>query len=106
AWTADFTARMMAEGRPDRCGALFLSEDALTRPLTPLAGDVASRFIRTDVTGSKFTDRNILSDGELAKQQVLVFVTHGFFGDGFCITEPSLLTSLAKEGGDGFLSAS
>ena len=105
-WTADFTTRMMAEGRPDRCGSLFLSEDALTRPLTPLAGDVASRFVRTDISGSKFTDRSILASDDLAKQQVLVFVTHGFFGDGFCITEPSLLTSLAKDGGDGFLSAS
>ncbi|MBO6635728.1 CHAT domain-containing protein [Parvibaculum sp.] len=106
AWTEDFTARMVAEGRPDRCGTLFLSEDALTRPLTPLAGDVASRFIRTDVTGEKFTDAGTLSGGDLSDQQVLVFVTHGFFGDGFCITEPSLLTSLAKDGGDGFLSAS
>lgn len=106
AWTEDFTARMVAEGRPDRCGTLFLSEDALTRPLTPLAGDVASRFIRTDVTGATFTDKSTLSSDNLSDQQVLVFVTHGFFGDGFCITEPSLLTSLAEDGGDGFLSAS
>ena len=106
AWTEDFTARMVAEGRPERCGTLFLSEDALTRPLTPLAGDVASRFVRTDVSGAKFTDKGMLAKEDLSAQQVLVFVTHGFFGDGFCITEPSLLTSLDKEGGDGFLSAS
>ena len=105
AWLEDFTGRMVAEGRPARCGTIFQSERALQQPLTPLAGDVAGRFRRTNVIGASFTDQGIVKDKDLAAQQVLVFVTHGFFGDGFCITEPSLLTSLSRDGGDGLLSA-
>ena len=106
AWVDDFTNRMVAEGRPKRCGAVFEGEKGMTRPLTPLASDVAARFQRKNVKGVAFTDIDIAKQKDLASQQVLVFVTHGFFGDGFCITEPSLLTSLAPKGGDGLLSAS
>lgn len=105
AWISDFTGRMVNEGRPARCGAIFQSEPALRQPLTPLAGDVAGRFKRTNVSGANFTDEAVSGNEDLVNQQVLVFVTHGFFGDGFCITEPSLLTSLAKDGGDGLLGA-
>src|SRR3546814_6268192 len=38
------------------------------------------------------SDLGMTSASDLSSQQVLVFVTHGFLGDGFCITEPSLLT--------------
>lgn len=105
AWIGDFTGRMTASGRPARCGRIFQSEKAMTQPLTPLAGDVARRFARTDISGAAFTDLGMTSASDLSSQQVLVFVTHGFFGDGFCITEPSLLTSLARDGGDGLLGA-
>ena len=106
AWVDDFTKRMVAEGKPNRCGAIFESEKGMTQPLTPLAADVAGRFRRTNIRGAAFTDLSIGKDKDLASQQVLVFVTHGFFGDGFCITEPALLTSLDPKGGDGLLSAS
>lgn len=104
-WISDFSARMVSEGRPARCGTIFQSEPALRQPLTPLKDDVAGRFKRKDVKGAAFTDEAVAGNEDLASQQVLVFVTHGFFGDGFCITEPSLLTSLANDGGDGLLGA-
>jgi CHAT domain-containing protein len=105
AWVKDFTARMAAEGRPERCGQVFAGEPNLQRPLTALRSSVGSAFGRRDVTGRAFTDLDIAQDASLVDQQVLVFVTHGFFGDGFCISEPSLLTSLDRDGGDGMLSA-
>ena len=105
AWVADFTARMKAEGLPERCGQVFAGEPNLQKPLTRLASNVGASFSRYDVEGRNFTDLDIIEDASLVEQQILVFVTHGFFGDGFCITEPSLLTSLDKDGGDGMLSA-
>ncbi len=105
AWVADFTARMTAEGRPERCGQVFAGQPNLQQPLTALGRSVGQAFGRRDVTGRAFTDLGTIEDASLAEQQVLVFVTHGFFGDGFCIAEPSLLTSLDAEGGDGMLSA-
>ncbi len=105
AWIADFTARMTAEGRPARCGQVFAGQPNLQKPLTALRSSVGQTFGRRDVTGRSFTDVDTIEDASLVDQQVLVFVTHGFFGDGFCISEPSLLTSLDQAGGDGMLSA-
>jgi CHAT domain-containing protein len=105
AWVADFTARMTAEGLPPRCGQVFAGEPNLQKPLTSLAPNVGSAFSRQNVQGRAFTDLDVMADTAIGDQQVLVFVTHGFFGDGFCITEPSLLTSLDTQGGDGMLSA-
>ncbi|MEQ9145856.1 MAG: CHAT domain-containing tetratricopeptide repeat protein [Parvibaculaceae bacterium] len=104
-WVADFTERMVAEGRPARCGQVFAGQPNLQAPLTPLARSVGASWGRRDISGRAFTDLDLIGDETLAGQQVLVFVTHGFFGDGFCITEPALLTSLDRKGGDGMLSA-
>lgn len=103
-WIDRYSKRMVASGRPARCGRVFAGQQNLQAPLTPLAANVARSFRRTTIAGSAFTDQNIFNDTSLADQQVLVFVTHGFFGDGFCITEPALLTSLGDEG-DALLSA-
>ena len=104
-WVADFTSRMVASGLPQRCGQVFAGEPNLQKPLTSLASNVGSAFSRQNVQGRAFTDLDVMQDTSIGAQQVLVFVTHGFFGDGFCITEPSLLTSLDRQGGDGMLSA-
>ncbi len=103
-WINRYAKRMVAEGRPERCGRVFAGQDNLQAPLTPLAPGVARSFRRRTVNGAAFTDTGILSDASIGDQQVLVFVTHGFFGDGFCITEPALLTSLGDDG-DALLSA-
>ena len=103
-WINRYSQRMVAAGRPARCGRVFAGQQNLQAPLTPLAPGVARSFRRTTVDGAAFTDQAILNDPSIGDQQVLVFVTHGFFGDGFCITEPSLLTSLGSEG-DALLSA-
>ncbi|MEO0961527.1 MAG: CHAT domain-containing tetratricopeptide repeat protein [Pseudomonadota bacterium] len=103
-WINRYSQRMVEAGRPERCGRVFAGQDNLQAPLTPLAPGVASSFRRRTVDGSAFTDQAILNDASIGDQQVLVFVTHGFFGDGFCITEPALLTSLGSEG-DALLSA-
>ena len=103
-WVNRYSKRMVAAGRPARCGRVFAGQENLQAPLTPLAPGVANSFRRKTVDGSAFTDQAILNDPSIGDQQVLVFVTHGFFGDGFCITEPALLTSLGDEG-DALLSA-
>ncbi|WP_428482724.1 CHAT domain-containing protein [Pyruvatibacter mobilis] len=103
-WINRYAERMVAQGRPERCGRIFAGQEALQAELTPLAPRVARSFRRRTVSGAAFTEQSVLQDPEIANQQVLVFVTHGFFGDGFCITEPSLLTSLGSEG-DALLSA-
>jgi len=103
-WINRYSERMVATGRPARCGRIFAGQEQLQAELTPLAPGVARSFRRRTVSGARFTEKSVLEDPKIADQQVLVFVTHGFFGDGFCITEPSLLTSLGSEG-DGLLSA-
>lgn len=103
-WINRYSQRMVEAGRPERCGRVFAGQENLQAPLTPLAPGVASSFRRRTVDGAAFTDQAILNDPSIGDQQVLVFVTHGFFGDGFCITEPALLTSLGSEG-DALLSA-
>jgi|GEM_PF-1061231 len=103
-WINRYAKRMVESGRPERCGRIFAGQENLQAPLTPLAPGVARSFRRTTVDGAAFTDQAVLNDPTLKDQQVLVFVTHGFFGDGFCITEPALLTSLGEEG-DALLSA-
>ena len=105
AWIAEYAARMEASGRPARCAEVFARQEALQLPLTPIAPGVARSFNRRTVAGSAFTEAAVLENASLGDQQVLVFATHGFFGDGFCITEPSLLTSLGAGGGDALLSA-
>lgn len=104
-WIDRYAARMEASGRPARCAEVFAGQEALQLPLTPLAPGVARAFNRRTIDGAAFTEAAVLGDDRLASQQVLVFVTHGFFGDGFCITEPSLLTSLGDGNGDALLSA-
>lgn len=103
-WIDRYSKRMVEAGRPARCGRVFAGQQNLQAPLTPLAPGVARSFQRRTIDGSAFTDQAILNDPSIRDQQVLVFVTHGFFGDGFCITEPALLTSLGSEG-DALLSA-
>lgn len=103
-WINNYAKRMVAAGRPERCGSVFAGQPNLQAPLTPLAPGVARGFNRRTVSGSNFTEQSVLNDPSVRDSQVLVFVTHGFFGDGFCITEPALLTSMGDEG-DALLSA-
>ncbi len=98
AWVSRLTERMVESGRPERCGRVFMGQENLKATLTPLAPGVARSFNRRTIRGREFTEAAIKSDAKLSEQQVLVFVTHGFFGDGYCITEPSLMTSLGPEG--------